>query len=190
MRGIECRAINAHTIYMKKQRGERREEKKREKEREERQREERKREEKEKEEEQERREREEGQENERKIKEEEERRKRVETEREREREGKMRAAAERARKRQRSRTETTSNGIRSSVETRARTSQQANVEPPVRMEVTVNGTYVPTVVDDYPCAPGAGWSLPRTMRPGRTTEMRSGRACTTARSRNSGWCAI
>ena len=72
----------------------------------------------------------------------------------------MRAAAERARKRQRSRTETKSNGIRSPVETRARTRQQANVEPPVRLEVTgihsqrINGTYVPTVVEDYPWAEG------------------------------------
>ena len=109
------------------------------------------------EEEQERREREEGQENERKRKEEEERKNRIETERERAREGKMRAAAERACKRHR---ETKSNGIRSPVETRARTRQQANVEPPVRMEVTgihsqrINGTYVPTVVEDYPWAEG------------------------------------
>ena len=104
----------------------------------------------------------------------------------------MRAAAERASKRQR---DTKSNGIRSPVETRARTRQQANVEPPVRMEVTgmhshrINGTYVPTVVDDYPWAEG-GLVFAKDNAPGRTTEMRSGRACISARSRNSGWCAI
>ena len=146
------------------------------------------------EEEQERREREEGQENERKKKEEEERKNRIETEREREREGKMRAAAQRERKRQKSRTETRSKGIRSPVETRAWTRQQASVEPAVRMEVIgihlqrINGTYVPTVVDDYPWAEG-GLVFAKGLM-GRTTEMRSGRACISARSRNSGWCAI
>ena len=72
----------------------------------------------------------------------------------------MRAAAERARKRQRSRTETKSKGIRSPVQTRAWARQHVNVVPPVRMEVTgihsqwINGTYVPTVVDDCPWAAG------------------------------------